>query len=123
MTYWALNAVFLAVAAILAVIARRRMNWPAVALTGLVVLVMTAAFDNVMIAVGLVAYNPDRISGVFIGIAPLEDFAYSVAAVLGLPALWSILSRRGVRAADAPAISGSEPGGTGTTSGGGGGVS
>ena len=66
----------------------------AVALTLGIVLIMTAIFDNVMIGVGLVGYDPDLISGQFIGIAPLEDFAYAVAAVVLLPALWVILSPR-----------------------------
>ena len=55
------------------------------------VLVMTAIFDNVMIGVGLVGYEESLISGAFIGIAPLEDFAYAVAAVVLLPTLWSLL--------------------------------
>jgi lycopene cyclase domain-containing protein len=97
MTYWALNAIFLGVVALIVVvgfIARRTPNWRAVGLTMVIVLVMTAVFDNIMISVGLVAYSPERISGVFIGVAPLEDFAYAVAAVIGLPALWALLTPR-----------------------------
>ncbi|NQX11609.1 lycopene cyclase domain-containing protein [Microbacteriaceae bacterium VKM Ac-2855] len=96
MTYWGLNAVFLAVVAAAVVLAavRRRMRWRAVAVTLGVVLAATAVFDNVMIGVGLVAYDPDRISGAFLGIAPLEDFAYAIAAALLLPALWGLLPRR-----------------------------
>ena len=95
MTYWALNAIFLAIVALIVVagfVTRRTPNWRAVGITMVVVLVMTAIFDNIMISVGLVAYSPERISGVFIGIAPLEDFADAVAAVIGLPALWALLS-------------------------------
>ena len=55
---------------------------------------MTAVFDNVMIGIGLVGYSVDLISGVFLGIAPLEDFAYAVAAVILLPALWTLLPAR-----------------------------
>ena len=94
MTYWALNAIFLAVVAVLAIVARRRLSWPALGLTLAVLLAMTAVFDNVMIGVGLVAYNESLISGAFIGIAPLEDFAYAIAAVVGLPSLWVLLGRR-----------------------------
>lgn len=104
MTYWALNAIFLAMVAVLVIVglvARRTPNWRAVGITLAVVLVMTAIFDNIMISVGLVAYSPERISGVFIGVAPLEDFAYAVAAVIGLPALWALLSPRRPGAADA----------------------
>jgi lycopene cyclase domain-containing protein len=97
MTYWALNAIFLglvAVIVIVGVVTRRTPHWPALALTLAGVLVMTAVFDNIMISVGLVAYNPAAISGVFIGVAPLEDFAYAIAAAVGLPALWALLKGR-----------------------------
>jgi len=93
-TYWALNAIFLAVVLVAALLAARRLRWPAVGLTLAVLLVMTAVFDNVMISIGLVAYNESLISGAFIGIAPLEDFAYAIAAVVGLPSLWVLLERR-----------------------------
>ncbi|WP_309615833.1 lycopene cyclase domain-containing protein [Salinibacterium sp.] len=98
MTYWVLNAIFLGVVAIVlgvAALVRRqspeRLHWPAIGVTAAILLVMTAVFDNVMIGIGLVAYNEALISGAFIGIAPLEDFAYAVAAVVGLPSLWALL--------------------------------
>lgn len=94
MTYWALNAIFLVVVAVVAILARGRLRWPAVGLTAAVLLVMTAVFDNIMISVGLVAYNESLISGAFIGVAPLEDFAYAIAAIVGLPSLWVLLERR-----------------------------
>ena len=110
MTYWAINAVFLTVVAIVVVAAiavsgarsRRGIRGstlrPAVlAITMAVLLAMTAVFDNIMIGVGLVGYDESRISGVFIGIAPIEDFAYAVAAVLLLPALWVLLGRSATR--------------------------
>lgn len=65
------------------------------ALTLIVLLVFTAVFDNLIIAAGIVAYDPAKISGVFIGIAPIEDFAYTLAAVLVLPTLWGVLGHFG----------------------------
>lgn len=97
MTYWALNAIFLAVVAavaLAAVLSRRGPRWASVGLVLGVVLVMTAVFDNVMIGVGLVGYNESLISGAFIGIAPLEDFAYAIAAVILLPSLWVLFGGR-----------------------------
>lgn len=94
MTYWTLNAIFLIVVTVLLTLARRRVGWAALGLTLAVLLVMTAVFDNVMIGVGLVAYNESLISGAFVGIAPLEDFAYAVAAAVGLPSLWVLLGAR-----------------------------
>jgi lycopene cyclase domain-containing protein len=103
MTYLAVNAVFLAVVAgvVLGAVLRTRgrgrggIRWRAVALAGAAVLLLTAVFDNVMIAIGLVGYDAARISGLRVGIAPVEDFAYAVAAVLLLPALWHLTARRG----------------------------
>jgi lycopene cyclase domain-containing protein len=109
MTYWALNAFFLAAVALVALAAAlkgragrttadpRRSDagprWTAVGLAAIALLIATAVFDNVMIRIGLVAYNPDLISGAFVGIAPLEDFAYAIAAVVLLPSLWHLLPR------------------------------
>jgi lycopene cyclase domain-containing protein len=97
MTYWLLNVVFLAVVVVVAlagVIARRAPRWRAIGLALVGVLILTAVFDNVMIGVGLVGYDSTKISGAFVGVAPLEDFAYAVAAVIGLPSLWALLERR-----------------------------
>ena len=94
--YWTLNAIFLAAVAavaLAAILRRRAPRWRAVAVALAVVLVMTAVFDNIMIGVGLVGYNATKISGAFIGIAPLEDFAYAVAAVILLPSLWALVHK------------------------------
>jgi lycopene cyclase domain-containing protein len=124
-TYWAVNAVFLAIVAVVGVLAlvtaavrgraarassssaattrrRREVVLGAGIATG-VLLVMTAVFDNVMIGIGLVGYDAARISGVFVGIAPLEDFAYAVAALVLLPSVWVLLGGpKTPRAPEAP---------------------
>jgi lycopene cyclase domain-containing protein len=75
---------------------KRRPNLGAkYALTLIVLMVFTAVFDNLIIGAGIVAYDPTKISGVFIGIAPIEDFAYTLAAVLILPTLWGLLGHFG----------------------------
>ncbi|NJC24500.1 lycopene cyclase domain-containing protein [Arthrobacter pigmenti] len=101
MTYWTLNAFFLLPALIVAVAAvvvlrgrERRVALAAAGGAAVVVLVLTAVFDSLMIAAGLFSYAPELISGVFVGLAPLEDFAYPVAAVLLLPSLWILLGER-----------------------------
>ncbi|MDH6532053.1 small toxic polypeptide LdrA/B/C/D [Aurantimicrobium minutum] len=104
MTYALLNTVFLGLALWFMVIAyvvaaRRGANvgtriYKILALTLLVMLITTAIFDNVIIGVGLVAYDPSTLLGVFIGNAPVEDFAYTVAGVMILPALWILLGTR-----------------------------
>ena len=85
MTYWSLNAVFLggvALVAIGAVLGRRGPRWRAIGLAAIPLPILTAVFDNVLVATGIVGYAPDRISGIRLGVAPLEDFAYAVAAVV-----------------------------------------
>ena len=57
-------------------------------------LILTAVFDNVLVATGIVGYDPRLISGVLVGVAPIEDFAYAIAAVVLLPALWHLLAAR-----------------------------
>jgi lycopene cyclase domain-containing protein len=97
MTYWSLNAIFLAVVAVVAVgalLVRRAPRWKAIGLAATPLLIMTAVFDNVLVGLGIVGYDPSRISGVTIGVAPLEDFAYSIAVVVLLPSLWTLLTPR-----------------------------
>lgn len=61
---------------------------PALGIAGAILLVLTAVFDNLMIASGLFDYGAETLIGVHLGLAPLEDFAYPLAAVLFMPALW-----------------------------------
>ena len=116
MTYWGLNAIFLGVVAVTAVsagwlslaypgrrraramTARRLVVVVAIGLTLVILLITTAVFDNIMIGVGLVGYDSAKISGAFIGIAPLEDFAYAVAAAVLLPSVWVLLAPSASRA-------------------------
>ncbi len=97
MTYWALDAVFLGVVAIVAVaavVARRAPDWRAVGVAAIPLLILTAVFDNILVATGIVGYDPALVSGAKIGVAPLEDFAYAIAALVLLPSLWSLLTPR-----------------------------
>jgi len=97
MTYWSLNAIFLAgvaLVAILALLTRRAPRWLAILIASGILLIFTAVFDNIMIGIGLVGYDRHLISGVFIGRAPIEDFAYTIAGVVLLPSLWALLARR-----------------------------
>jgi len=110
MTYWLLNLGFLAAAAAVALAAataRRaggaaesRRHWKAAGLAFAVLCGLTALFDNLMIAAGLFGYDPGHISGWRVGLAPLEDFSYVLAAALLLPALWLLLPAKGGRGDD-----------------------
>lgn len=110
MTYLQLSACFVGAAVIaaiaLSIAARRRpAHLGAIAVTIVVLFILTAVFDTVMIATGLFHYSPDHLLGVHIGLAPLEDFAYPLAGAVLLPTLWAALRARrrsysGTRARD-----------------------
>jgi lycopene cyclase domain-containing protein len=53
-------------------------------------LTLTAIFDNVIIGTGIVAYDQEKISGIMIGLAPIEDFAYTVLALALIPSLFNL---------------------------------
>ncbi|AVM65689.1 prenyltransferase [Dietzia cinnamea] len=59
-----------------------------------VLLVLTAIFDNIMIAAGLVAYDDALTSGIRLGVAPIEDFSYAIAASVFVPSVWFTLTAR-----------------------------
>ncbi|WP_105033908.1 lycopene cyclase domain-containing protein [Cryobacterium aureum] len=95
MTYLLLNTAFLAVAALVAAVAlvRRLISARFVACVAaalILSLLLTAVFDNLMIGAGLFSYDPEHISGLFVLLAPIEDFAYPLAAAILLPALWAL---------------------------------
>jgi lycopene cyclase domain-containing protein len=67
---------------------------------GVVLIVLTIVFDNVMIAAGLFTYADAHISGLRIGLVPLEDLSYPLALAIALPGVWQLIPRGG-RHADA----------------------
>jgi len=101
MTFSQLNAIFVAVAVLvmMAALARkqggtgRRTVIAAVVGSVVVLMVLTAIFDNVMIASGLFDYAGHTLNGLHMGLAPIEDFAYPLAAGLLLPGLWLLFTR------------------------------
>ena len=58
-----------------------------------VLLVMTILFDSLLIYLGIVAYSLDKISGMSVGLAPIEVFFYPLLAGLAVPAIWEGLDR------------------------------
>jgi lycopene cyclase domain-containing protein len=93
MTYLIVDAYFLSAAAIVAGIWLRG-RWIGVAAKSLtVMLAMTAVFDNLIVGLGIVRYHTEQTLGINIGVAPIEDFGYSIAAVLLITTLWSKLSQ------------------------------
>lgn len=62
--------------------------------TLVILVILTAIFDNIIVGVGLVDYDPAKISGLRVPYAPIEDFSYTLGAVMLIPALWHLFGRR-----------------------------
>ena len=88
-TYLIINLIVIVVAAVVFTKWLRRPS-KACAVTLLILVLLTAIFDNVIIGAGIVNYNPHKILGVKIGLAPIEDFMYPLLAVIIIPALWRL---------------------------------
>ncbi len=93
MTYTLINAPFLVASAFIAGLAvflrvfpSGRIMWPTLGIS----VALTAVFDNVIVGLGIVAYDESRISGLRIGFAPIEDYAYIIATILLVPAMRGI---------------------------------
>ena len=95
MTYAILSVAVLGALALVCVPTLRRLRFRPLALTAVVLVVLTAVFDNVIVGLHIVAYDSARILGLLVPIAPIEDFAYAVGAVLLVPTVWTLLGRRG----------------------------
>jgi hypothetical protein len=67
-------------------------------------------FDNVIVTLRIVAYDPSLISGAKIGAIPVEDLAYAMSAIVLLPSLWVLFARTGARPAPDPTPAPAEPG-------------
>lgn len=102
MTYLLFSLPFVAVALVVFLIgaghARRRgdlrayvSSWAAATVA---LLILTAVFDNVMIAAEFFEYDDEGISGARLGLMPLEDFLYPIAGALLLAGVWQLLGGR-----------------------------
>ena len=96
MTYILLNLVFIVVilAVLVATKQLQKLRPKPVLFTLLVLVLLTAVFDNFIIGFGLVTYDTAKILGVYIGKAPIEDFAYTLVVVGLVPVLWNVMGKR-----------------------------
>lgn len=98
MSYLALALVFLTPAVAVAIYATRRCRlsgrwWGFTAATIVVLLVLTIVFDDLMIAADLFRFDEDQLTGWRVGLAPVEDLMWPVAAGLLLPSTAALLDR------------------------------
>ena len=95
MTYPLIVLPFLVVTAIVVLVSSRRPGFgrrmAASAIAAGILIIFTAVFDNLMIATGLFTYPAEHLSGLRIGLAPLEDFAYPLSAAFLVPAVYALL--------------------------------
>jgi len=82
MSYLGLNAIFLGAVVLAGLTMRKQLPWRAIFLSTGVLVIATAVFDNLIVGTGIVAYDESLILGIKIGYAPIEDFAYALAAPL-----------------------------------------
>jgi len=98
MTYPLIVLPFLAVTVVVTALSARRPGFGrrmrASAIAAVALFVLTAVFDNVMIAAGLFTYPAEHLSGIRIGLAPIEDFSYPLCAAFGVPAVAALLPDR-----------------------------
>jgi lycopene cyclase domain-containing protein len=73
---------------------RKRLNLRALGLAATLTLLMTLVFDNLIILVGIVGYDEALISGVKLGVAPIEDFSYTLVGLVLIPLTWELLGRK-----------------------------
>jgi len=91
--YLVLAVVFCAIGVLVSLAIARASITTATWRTLITLVIATIAGDNLIIAGGIVQYDPTKILGIFIGVAPVEDFAYSVIAAVLIPAIWTSLKR------------------------------
>jgi lycopene cyclase domain-containing protein len=94
MSYALLNLIFVIPVLVFLFAYRWLAHWSTLCYTLVALLLMTAVFDNFIVGSGIVAYDAELLSGVFIGFAPIEDFAYTLVAAVLIPMTWWWLGSR-----------------------------
>jgi lycopene cyclase domain-containing protein len=93
MTYGDMNLIFLVIAGIATWVIKSRFRCLTTPIVLLPMLILTAVFDNLIILAGIVDYDTTKLMGIYVGVVPVEDFAYTVVAVLLVPAIWKAVNK------------------------------
>jgi lycopene cyclase domain-containing protein len=94
MSYPMLTAIVLGIFTIYATLIRKQLRARPLFITGVVMLLLTLIFDNVIIGTGIVAYDQSKLSGIMLGFAPIEDFAYTLVALVLTPSLFEFFRKK-----------------------------
>jgi lycopene cyclase domain-containing protein len=89
MSYPVLTVIVLGVFAIYSLVMRRWINWKVMVPSAVFMLLMTLTFDNLIIGSGIVDYDFSKTSGIRLFLAPIEDFAYTLVALVLVPSLFN----------------------------------
>lgn len=91
-TYLILNLVFIA---IISVVFFKYLRKPTTTwwLVFISLVTLTAIFDSLIIGAGIVGYDPTKLLGLYIGLAPIEDFFYAILAAIIVPVLWKVFQQ------------------------------
>lgn len=54
-----------------------------------ILILLTAIFNQILTGLPIVTYNESKITGLYLGYIPIEDFLYVIAATIGLGSLRS----------------------------------
>jgi len=88
-TYPLLTLIVLGIFAVYALLIRRWINLKALIPATVFMLLMTLVFDNLIIGSGIVDYDYSKTSGIRLFLAPIEDFAYTLVALVLVPSLFN----------------------------------
>ena len=94
MTYLLLTFGVLAIFSLYGFLMRKWLPMKPLIGASVVMLTLTLVFDNVIIGTSIVDYDPEKISGIRLGLAPIEDFAYTLVALVLVPSLFNFLRSR-----------------------------
>lgn len=92
-TYLILNLLFLAVVLSILALFRTIVVSKSTIIVALVLLILTAIFDSLIIGLGIVDYDANKILGITIGNAPIEDFFYTLLVIIAVPSLWKLIGK------------------------------
>ena len=92
-TYLILNIVFIAAVILLLRIPIGKPSRKRVVALGMLLL-LTIMFDSLLVGVGIVGYDLSKTLSLYVGNAPIEDFFYSVLAIIIIPFLWKKFERK-----------------------------
>ncbi len=81
-------------AGLIAFLFRKHLNLKALRRATILLLLMTLVFDNLIILAGIVGYDENLISGIRLGIAPIEDFSYTLVGLVLIPLTWELLGKK-----------------------------